>query len=138
MRYRFSLASCALVGGLLVHGGTAIVHAQETPQGSTSDLLEEDHHATRSIVDELANGVALLTQAIAKEQQNLQSAQTDRERQLIQDHLTFLNDQQHSLTELLDLLVGPHFDTRQAAREQRQDLQYERTQQQLERDERRK
>ena len=122
-----------IVVGLLCHGASAL-HAEEAVRAPAD--LPEEHASQRSIADELAEGVVLLTRELAKQQQNLQAAQTDRERQLIQDHIAFLTKQRRSLTDLLDLLVGPHFDTREAAREQRQELQYERTQRQLEQDSR--
>ncbi len=103
---------------------------------SLEDAEEEAGDGSFSIAEELEKGVDLLDQEIAKQEQQRGEVQTDRERQLLQEHLAFLNNERKSLLRLLNLLVGPRFNSREAAREHQRELQYERTQKQLDRDER--
>ena len=111
---------------------------QDTPDPdeaarSVASEDSEDLPGFPSIAEELAKGIDLLDQEIAKQQQELPNAQGDRERQLIQDHVTFLKEERQSLSRLLNMLVGPHFDAREAARESQQEREYEREQKTLER-----
>lgn len=97
---------------------------------------EGDAAGDQPIAVEMVQGIDLLTERIAQQQELLKTAQTDRERQLIQNHIRMLHKERRSLESLLHKLIGPNVDLREAAKEQRRDLEYERTQKQLERDER--
>jgi hypothetical protein len=88
------------------------------------------------IAIEMAQGIDLLNEQVAQQQELLKTAQTDRERQLIQNHIRMLQKERRSLESLLHKLVGPNVDLREAAKEQRRDQEDERTQKQLERSER--
>ena len=110
---------------------------QDTPDEAANAVssyedTEDLAAASPSIAEELAKGLDLLDQEIAKQQQGLPNAQSDRERQLIQDHVTFLKGERQTLSRLLNTLVGPHFDAREAASESRQEREYEREQKILE------
>jgi len=92
--------------------------------------------SARSIAEELQEGLKLLEGEIAKEQQALPTAQTERERQLMTEHIRTLKQEHASLEKILYMLVGPAFDVRAAAKEQQAELRYEREQKILEQDQR--
>ena len=112
----------------------ALAHEGSDPTADEENGERDQSH--RSVAEELGEGIDLLQGEIVKQQQMLKAAQTERERQLIHDHVAFLQQEQRSLTQLLNMLVGPKFDAREAAGEQRQGYEDERASKQLERDER--
>lgn len=102
----------------------------ELPATGSEELPEAA--GMRPIVDELADGIVLIETQIANTEQSLRTAQTDRERQLIREHLQYLQDERQTLNKLLNQLVGPHFDARAAAKEQQAEHETERTEKLLE------
>ena len=119
--------------------GASGVSSQGFAQQPTDDptsLEAEEASADQPIAIELAQGIDLLNDQIAKQEELLNTAQSDRERQLIHNHIRLLQKERRTLESLLHKLVGPNVDVLEAAREQQRELQYERTQKQLEREER--
>jgi hypothetical protein len=105
-------------------------------QREEPSLETEEAGADQPIAIELAQGIELLNTQIAQQQELLKTAQTEREKQLIHNHIRLLQKERRSLESLLHKLVGPNVDVLEAAKEQRRELQDEREQKQLERDER--
>ena len=114
--------------------------AQEPTEDETLESLSAAGGGERSsdqpIAIEMAQGVELLNEQITQQQELLKTAQTDRERQLIQNHIRMLQKERRSLESLLHKLVGPNVDVLEQAREHKQEQEDERTQKQLERSER--
>jgi hypothetical protein len=99
--------------------------------------VEEDSGVESSdqpIALELAQGIQLLSDQIAQQQQLLDSAQTDREKQLIRNHLRSLQKERRSLESLLHKLVGPNVDVLEAAREQQAETHSQRYEKTLEKE----
>jgi hypothetical protein len=114
------------------------LHAQDDedlsalpPEGS----LEEDA-SNQPIAVELAQGIDLLNQQITSQQELLKTAQTEREQQLIKNHIRLLQKERRSLESLLNKLVGPGVDILEAAREAQTERQSERDLKTLEKEER--
>lgn len=134
-RQRLCVACLALVACLLT---PSPLHAQDDedlsalpPEGS----LEEDA-SNQPIVIELAQGIDLLNQQITSQQELLKTAQTEREQQLIRNHIRLLQKERRSLESLLNKLVGPGIDILEAAREAKDYRQSERDEKTLEKEER--
>jgi len=114
------------------------------------ELLDEDYEedaaallaegeaggSDQPIAVELAQGIDLLNDQIASQDELLKTAQTDREKQLIRNHIRSLQKERRSLESLLLKLVGPNIDIRQAAREHQAELRQERDYKTLEKDDR--
>jgi hypothetical protein len=97
---------------------------------------ETESPSDQPIAVELAGGIDLLNDQIAQQQTLLATASSEREQELIRNHIRLLEKERRTLKSLLNKLVGPNFDARQAAQEQQAEHraeQYERT---LEKDER--
>lgn len=113
--------------------------AQDEGDDALEALAESEGLETSSdqpIAIEMAQGIDLLNEQVTQQQELFKTAQTDRERQLIQNHIRMLQKERRSLESLLHKLVGPNVDLREAAKEQRREQEDERTQKQLERSER--
>ena len=80
--------------------------------------------------------LALLDAQIARQHELLQAAQTDRERQLIDEHLRFLEEEHRSIEELLEQLIGSRVEAREAAQEQQAEYRAEQSEKILEKKER--
>lgn len=136
-RQRLCVACLAVVSCLLV--APSPLHAQEEeedlstlpPEGS----LEGDA-SDQPIVIELAQGIDLLNQQIASQQELLKSAQTEREQQLIRNHIRLLQKERRSLESLLNKLVGSDIDVLEAVRDAQTERQSERDLKTLEKEER--
>lgn len=122
--------------GLMAWGVMALTLGVLVPRGLAQEPAEEESSSNQPIAIEMAQGVELLNGQVSQQQELLKTAQTDRERQLIQNHIRMLQKERRSLESLLHKLVGPDVDLLEAAREQKQEQEYERTQKQLERSER--
>ena len=105
--------------------------AQDAAPQSTVGV--ESLEGQEPILEQLAKGLQLIQRQVAEQQQQLKAATTDRERQLIRDHLSFLRKEQRVLEDIVEQLAGPQFDARSAAQEQHDEQQYERQQKILER-----
>lgn len=137
--WRAGLLGWGLVGlalGVLAPQGFAQDQAEDEMLESLAAAGGEASSSDQPIAIEMAQGVELLNGQISQQQELLKTAQTDRERQLIQNHIRMLQKERRSLESLLHKLVGPYVDVLEAAREQKREHEYERTQKQLERDER--
>lgn len=88
------------------------------------------------IAIELAQGIDLLNDQIAAQEELLKTAQTDREKQLIRNHIRSLQKERRSLESLLLKLVGPDIDVLSASREHQAELRQERDYKTLEKDDR--
>jgi len=84
----------------------------------------------------LRDGLALVRQQLAEQQQQLATARTEVERQAIAHHLDSLRQQQALLEELHDQLIGPSQELREAAREQQSEHRAQRHENILEQDQR--
>lgn len=126
----------ALTLGVLTPRGLAQEQTKDETLESLSEAGGEADSSNQPIAIEMAQGVELLNGQISQQQELLKTAQTDRERQLIQNHIRMLHKERRSLESLLQKLVGPHVDLLEQTREQKQEQEYERTQKQLERSER--
>jgi hypothetical protein len=129
--------------GLAVLTVSALVPQGLTQEPAEDETLEslsaaggEESSSDQPIAIEMAQGVELLNDQISQQQELLKTAQTDRERQLIQNHIRMLQKERRSLESLLHKLVGPNVDVLEQTREQKQEQEDERTQKQLERSER--
>ena len=120
----------------LVPQGLAQEQAEDETLESLSAAGGEESSSDQPIAIEMAQGVELLNGQLSQQQELLKTAQTDRERQLIQNHIRMLQKERRSLESLLHKLVGPDVDVLEAAREQKREQEYERSQKQLERSER--
>lgn len=101
-----------------------------------SSTEESQPSSDEPIAIEMVRGIDLLNDQIAQQQELLKTAQTERERQLIQNHIRMLQKERRSLESLLHKLVGPNFEALQAAREEQAEHRAERYEKTLERDER--
>ena len=123
--------------GVLTPGGLA---QEPTEEDETLESLSagggEERSSDQPIAIEMAQGIDLLNEQTTQQRELLKTAQTDRERQLIQNHIRMLQKERRSLESLLHKLVGPNVDVLEQAREQKQEQEDERTQKQLERSER--
>ena len=88
--------------------------ADEVP---STEAAEYDPEAEQPIAIELAQGVELLNQQIADQDALLKTAQTEREQQLIRNHIRLLQKERRSLESLLHKLVGPDIDLLEDRRE---------------------
>lgn len=102
----------------------------------TAQELGDVEASNQPIVIELAQGIDLLNQQITSQQELLKSAQTEREQQLIRNHIRLLQKERRSLESLLNKLVGPGIDILEAAREAQSERQSERDLKTLEKEER--
>ncbi len=126
----------ALTLGVLTPRGLAQEQTKDETLESLSEAGGEASSSDQPIAIEMAQGVELLNGQLSQQQELLKTAQTDRERQLIQNHIRMLQKERRSLESLLHKLVGPDVDVLEQTREQKQEREYERTQKQLERSER--
>lgn len=114
--------------------------AQELLEDEDEELLlpaeGEASTSEQPIAVELAQGIDLLNDQITSQEELLKTAQTDREKQLIRNHIRSLQKERRSLESLLLKLIGPNIDIRQAAREHQADLRQERDYKTLEKDDR--
>jgi len=85
------------------------------------------------VTTKLLDAFQELKQELAQQRRRLHTVGTDRERQLIQAHIEFLEKEQRALQQLLSLLAESQSDIRQTGLEQQQELWEDRLQQQLER-----
>ena len=117
----------ALVTGPLGHRATGWA---EEPPGAL-DATPAPEHGEESaeedapIAVELAQGMKLLDRQISDQEVLLTNAQTDRERQLIRNHIRMLQKERRSLQSLMDKLVGPDFELMTNAREEEQERRAE-------------
>ena len=127
-----------VIVSLLIGGANTVLgqELEEEAQAEQPSAQMEESAADQPIVLEVAHGLDLLNDQIAQQQELLKTAQTERERQLIHNHIRLLQKERRSLESLLHKLIGPRLDVLEAAREQRRELEYERIQKQLEREER--
>jgi len=127
-----------VIVSLLIGGANTVLgqELEEEAQPEQPSAQMEESAADQPIVLEVAHGLDLLNEQIAQQQELLKTAQTERERQLIHNHIRLLQKERRSLESLLHKLIGPRLDVLEAAREQRRELEYERIQKQLEREER--
>jgi len=127
-----------VIVSLLIGGANTVLgqELEEEAQPEQPSAQMEESAADQPIVLEVAHGLDLLNDQIAQQQELLKTAQTERERQLIHNHIRLLQKERRSLESLLHKLIGPRLDVLEAAREQRRELEYERIQKQLEREER--
>jgi len=126
---------------LALLGFGAIAALAAPPFAATEDFseFEEDsgiESSDQPIALELAQGIQLLADQIAQQQQLLDSAQTDREKQLIRNHIRSLQKERRSLESLLHKLVGPNVDVLEASREQQAERASQRYEKTLEKDDR--
>jgi hypothetical protein len=125
----------ACLVGLALFTSLARSDAEE-PELDGSATQDDESGSEQPIAVELAQGIDLLNTQIATQQQLLKAAQTERERQLIHNHIRLLQKERRSLEGLLHRLVGPDFDVLEATREQQSDHRAERYEKTLEKDER--
>jgi len=84
--------------------------------------------ADQPIAVELAQGIDLLNDQIAQQQDLLKTAKSEREQELIRNHIRLLQKERRTFESLLHKLVGPHFEEFQhpASQLERQQEQWER------------
>lgn len=117
----------------LVAPRVGIVQAEESPLNVDEDTLPDSN---QPIAVELAQGIDLLNDQITQQQHLLKTAQSEREQELIRNHVRLLQKERRTLESLLHKLVGPNFDARQAAQEQQSEHRAEQHEKTLEKDER--
>ena len=66
--------------------------------------------ADQPIAVELAQGMDLLNDQIAQQQELLKTAKSEREQELIRNHIRLLQKERRTFESLLHKLVGPHFE----------------------------
>jgi hypothetical protein len=101
-----------------------------------TEATEDAQPSDLPIAVELAQGIDLLNDQIAKQQELLKTAKSEREHELIRSHIRLLQKERRSLESLLHKLVGPNFEIRETAQEQKSEQRAEQEQKTLERDER--
>ena len=126
---RLSAISSLLLLAGLSSPARAAAEAQSPP------ALEEKDEET-PIATELAQALVMLDNQITEQQGLVKTAQTEGERTLITNHIRFLQKEQGLLRDLLDELVGPHYDIREAAREQQSEYRSGQSEKILEQDQR--
>lgn len=105
---------------------------EEDLSASGGELSNDD----RPIAVELAQGIDLLNDQITQQQNLLKTAQSEREQELIRNHIRLLQKERRTLESLLNKLVGPGFEAKESAQEQQAEKQAERYEKTLEKDER--
>lgn len=120
----FALLLCAPCSGFAEEPASIPTADDTTDAAALDDSLTaaEDDAAdteTQPIAVELADGIRLLNEQIADQQQLLKTAQSEREQQLIRDHMRLLQKERRSLQSLLHKLVGPSMEALQDAIEER-------------------
>lgn len=110
------LLSCLVLIPSLAVGAT---EGASTPaeEAGPADAAEYDPEAEQPIAIELAQGIELLNKQIADQEALLKTAQTEREQQLIRNHIRLLQKERRSLESLLHKLVGPEIDLLENQRE---------------------
>lgn len=112
-----SAGAYLVLAALLLSGPAIPGHAQEPDPGVPTDTgpgeppAEDSLISEEPIVTELAQGLRLLDEQIATQEGLLHTAQTDRERRLIENHIRLLQKERRSFQSLLYKLVGPDFET---------------------------
>lgn len=71
------------------------------------DAIED---ADQPIAMELAQGIDLLNDQIAQQQDLLKTAKSEREQELIRNHIRLLQKERRTFESLLHKLVGPDFE----------------------------
>ena len=100
--------------------------AQESRQQEEGEALEltpeagVETVADQPIAVELAQGIHLLNEQISQQQDLLKHAKTDREQELIRNHLRMLQKERRTLESLLHRLVGPDFTVEERFERQRE------------------
>ena len=110
---------------------TAALAQESQQEGEPLELTSEadvETGADQPIAVELAQGIHLLNEQIAQQQDLLKHAKTDREQELIRNHVRMLQKERRTFESLLHRLVGPDFELPEAAEErlERQQEQWER------------
>ena len=110
---------------------TAALAQESQQEGEPLELTSEadvETGADQPIAVELAQGIHLLNEQIAQQQDLLKHAKTDREQELIRNHVRMLQKERRTFESLLHRLVGPDFELKEAAEErlERQHEQWER------------
>ena len=129
------LLAAALAGGWTLQGPEDAA-AQEPDFEEDSGLVADVPEEEQPIAVELAQGIDLLNEQITTQQALLKNAQTERERQLIQNHIRSLQKERRSLESLLHKLVGPNVDVLESVREHQAEERSERSEKILEQDQR--
>jgi hypothetical protein len=117
-----------MLGVVILAGSAGAVHAV-----AAEEVLVESE---RPIALELAESIDTLTDEITAQATLLATTQTDRERELIRNHLRFLQDERDAMEDLLVRLVGEDFHTFEDAMEQQERHAADREERVLEQDER--
>lgn len=102
---------------------TAALAQESQQEGETPELAPEagvETVADQPIAVELAQGIHLLNEQIAQQQDLLKNARTDREQDLIRNHLRMLQKERRTLESLLHRLVGPDFTVEERFERQRE------------------
>lgn len=97
---------------------------------------EEVSSVDQPIAVELAQGIDLLNDQITQQEELLKTANSEREQELIRNHVRLLQKERRTLQSLLNKLVGPGFEIEQSAREKQAEERAERQEKALEKDER--
>jgi len=135
-RQRLFRASAAVVTSLLLTPSLLLAEEDHGLDALTAQELGTVEESDQPIVIELAQGIDLLTQQITSQQELLKTAQTEREQQLIRNHIRLLQKERRSLEGLLDKLVGPDIDILEAAREQQAEYRSQQDEKRLETEDR--
>lgn len=102
---------------------TAALAQESQQEGETPELAPEagvETGADQPIAVELAQGIHLLNEQIAQQHDLLKNAKTDREQDLIRNHLRMLQKERRTLESLLHRLVGPDFTVEERFERQRE------------------
>ncbi len=122
-----------MVSVAMLAGSAGAVHAL-----AAEDAMEEmeEESEERPIALELAESIETLTDEITAQAALLAATQTDRERELIRNHLRFLQEERDAMEDLLVRLVGEDFMMFEDALEQQDRHAADREERVLERDDR--
>lgn len=133
VRVLWSASLTALLIGL---AGVPLLAQEEEAEEIPVTVPETESPSDQPIAVELAEGIDLLNDQITQQQTLLATASSEREQDLIRNHVRLLQKERRTLESLLNKLVGPNFDARQAAQEQQAEHRAERYEKTLEKDER--
>lgn len=109
----------------LITPSAGFVHAEDLPLPADEEVVEE---ANQPIAVELAQGIDLLDDQITQQQELLKTATSEREQELIRNHIRLLQKERRTFESLLHKLVGPDFEEfhHPASQLERQQEQWER------------